>query len=68
MRRIFLRVRYWIGPEIWDGLGGLILFAGVTIFFAYLHHHIDGFHHRFREFDPGRWWWPIHQAWKAVFG
>jgi hypothetical protein len=65
MRRIastFLRIRYWIRPDVRDVIDGFGMVFAITLFFALIQAAHDGVAKRNREFDAQRWWYPIYQT------
>ncbi len=62
MRRLFIRVRYWISPDIRAWLDGFGLFFAITLFFCVIAAAHDGIVKRNRQFDEQRWWYPIYKT------
>ena len=60
MRRIFLRIRYSIRPDIRTWLDGFGLFFAITLFFCLIASAHNGIVNRNKQFDSQRWWYPIY--------
>ncbi|KRR23717.1 hypothetical protein CQ13_26945 [Bradyrhizobium retamae] len=57
----FLKVRYWIRPDVRAWLDGFGALFAITLFFCLIQSAHDGIANRNRDFDAQRWWFPIYK-------
>jgi hypothetical protein len=60
--KAFLRIRYWIRPDIRQWLDGFGLLFALTLLFCLLQAAHDGIVNRNRDFDQARWWYPVYKT------
>lgn len=61
LKHTFLSIRYRIRPDVRAGLDGFATVFAITLFFCLLNSAVDGIVNRNRQFDKGRWWYPLYQ-------